>query len=246
MTPTSIDAWIRPEDAASVVPLILVDNTDFDAIIKPLGDAVGRSCVANGFRGESGRCLGIAAADGGKSIMLAGCNRRDGLFALASLPVRLPEGDYALDSRGLALDPAQSALGWALGAYRYTRYRKPARGSARLVVDDSVRAQVKSQAEAAYLTRDLINTPTQDMGPADLAEQVRATGRTPCLRTTASGLATTCCADNFPTIHAVGRAARHRAPRLAMLAHGACRRTACGPGRQGRVFRHRRPRSEDR
>ncbi|MCB1577085.1 MAG: leucyl aminopeptidase family protein, partial [Xanthomonadales bacterium] len=153
--------------------------------------------------------------------MLAGCSRRDGLFALASLPVRLPEGDYRLDPRGVQIEAAQAALGWALGAYRYSRYRKPARPSARLVVDADFRARIGSQAEAAYLTRDLINTPTQDMGPADLAAAVRTLADRHAA-TYREWVGEALLEDNFPTIHAVGRAAAEdRQPRLAMLSHGA-------------------------
>ena len=221
MTPTPIDAWIRPDESASAIALVLVDGNEFEATVAALGDAVRRACVANGFRGESGRTLGVTLADGGESIMLAGCSRRDGLFALASLPVRLPEGDYRLDPRGVQIEAAQAALGWALGAYRYSRYRKPARPSARLVVDADVRARIGSQAEAAYLTRDLINTPTQDMGPADLAAAVRTLADRHAA-TYREWVGEALLEDNFPTIHAVGRAAAEdRQPRLAMLSHGA-------------------------
>ncbi len=177
-------------------------------------------CAANGFKGENGQFLGLGTSADNGPVMLVGCTSNSGLYALASLPRRLPVGNYVLDPRGLALDPAQAALGWAFGAYRFSRYRRADRETARLVIDEATRAQVSSFAEAATLTRDLINTPTQDMGPADLAAAVSSLAEhhgadyrewvgDELLR------------DNFPTIHAVGRAATAaRAPRLAMLSHG--------------------------
>jgi leucyl aminopeptidase len=220
MNSTPFDAWVRPGESVPATPLVLIGSSEFEAVLGPFGDAVRRLCAANDFHGESGRFLGIPSDSGEGSVMFAGCNGRDGLFALASLPVRLPPGNYAIDPRGMTLDPDQVALGWALGAYRYSRYRKPARAAARLVVEDGVRERVKSLAEAAYLTRDLINAPTQDMGPADLAAAVRdLAGRHG--GEYREWIGDELIEGNFPTIHAVGRAAAEdRAPRLAMLSHG--------------------------
>ena len=215
-----MDAWISAADAAISTPLIAVDGKSFEAIIGTLGDTARALCATNGFKGENGQFLGLAASGDNGPLMLVGCTPNTGLYALASLPRRLPAGNYVLDARGLALDPAQAALGWAFGAYRFSRYRRADREAARLVVNEATRAEVSSFAEVATLTRDLINTPTQDMGPADLAAAV-------------STLAEHHGADyrewvgddllreNFPTIHAVGRGATaERAPRLAMLKHG--------------------------
>ena len=220
MTLNTIDAWADPASAKTASALIVVDSDNFGPIVSALGEHAVRSCAANDFNGQSGRFLGIPASDGGMPIMLAGCASREGLFALASLPQRLPPGDYVLDPRSIALDPSLVAFGWALGGYRFTRYRRPTRPVARLVVEDAVRASVTSRVEAAFLTRDLINTPTQDMGPAELAAAVHA------LVEKDGGdyrewVGDELLHDNFPTIHAVGRAATsERAPRLAMFTHG--------------------------
>ena len=213
-------AWINAAEAAATTPLVATDSAHFDALIASLGDDAASFCKANGFRGENGRFLGIPGIDGKHPLMLVGCNASSGIFALASLPRRLPPGDYALDRRGIALDPADAALGWALGAYRFARYRKPTREAARLLIDEATRAKISSLAHAATLTRDLINTPTQDMGPADLAGAVRALAeRHAC--DYREWVGDELLRDNFPTIHAVGRAATaERAPRLAMLSHG--------------------------
>jgi leucyl aminopeptidase len=215
-----MDAWLSAADASATTSLIAIDEKRFEAIAATLGDEVRQLCVANDFHAENGRFLGVPAGKDAAPIMLVGCNAASGLFALASFPQRLPAGDYKLDPRGIALDHAQVALGWALGAYRFSRYRKPSRKVARLLVDDGVRSQVASLAEAASLTRDLINTPTQDMGPADLAAAVSSlAARHGCEYR--EWLGDDLLRDNFPTIHAVGRAAApDRAPRLAMLSCG--------------------------
>ena len=215
-----MDAWISAADAIASTALIAVDTKSFDDTIAMLGEHARELCAANEFKGESGRFLGLGKSSESGPIMLAGCAPNSGLYALASLPRRLPLGNYHLDTRGLALDPAQAALGWALGAYRFSRYRRANRDAARLVIDEATRAQVSSLAEAATLTRDLINTPTQDMGPAELAAAVASLARRHHCDYR-EWLGDELLRDNFPTIHAVGRAATAaRAPRLAMLSHG--------------------------
>lgn len=213
-----MDAWVISEHAGDAVPLLAVDRESFAATAATFGDAAVRWCAANGFAGEPGRHLALVDESGGVRAVLAGCDRRDALFGLATLPVRLPEGRYALDARGLALDAADVALGWALGAYQFTRYRKPARRPAQLAIDAATAARAAPLAEAIYHVRDLINTPTEHMGPAELAGAVRALAE----RHGASyreWVGDDLLAANFPTIHAVGRAS-HRAPRLAELTHG--------------------------
>ncbi|WP_331650913.1 leucyl aminopeptidase family protein [Dokdonella sp.] len=214
-----MDAWSMTKDADGATRLIAVDRTNLAAVADALGPGVKRWCAANGFAGEAGRFVLVPDADGGAGVVLVGCDAREGLFALASLPPRLPEGRYALDARGLALDAADAALGWALGAYQFTRYKKPARKPAQLVVDDAVAARVEALAAAAYQVRDLVNTPTEDMGPVELAGAVRALAERHGA-TYREWAGDELLAANFPTIHAVGRAS-HRAPRLAELSHGA-------------------------
>ena len=211
-------AWVDAADAKAATPLLAVDKENLDAVCALFGAEVRRWCAAHAFAGESGRFVLVPGKDGSPAAVLAGCDRRDGLFGLASLPLRLPEGDYALDPRGLGLDESEVALGWALGSYQFDRYRKAARKPARLAVDKPVSDAVLPLVEAAFRVRTLVNTPTEDMGPAELAAEVKnlaarhgATYR--------EWVGDDLLAANFPTIHAVGRAS-HRAPRLAELTFG--------------------------
>jgi len=211
-------AWIDAAEASSTTTLLAVDKDNLDAICALFGAEVRRWCAAHAFAGDPGRFVLIPGKDGAPAAVLVGCDKRDPLFCLASLPLRLPEGDYALDSRGLALDEAQAALGWALGAYQFDRYRKATRKPARLAIETSVANATRPLVDAIYNVRNWVNTPTEHMGPEELATEVRkladkhgATYR--------EWVGEDLIASNFPTIHAVGRAS-HRAPRLAELTHG--------------------------
>jgi len=214
-----MDAWIVTDSATDATPLVAVDRDRFAAIADALGAHVRRWCAAQDFAGEAGRFIALPGPDGGVAAVLAGCNANDGVFALAWLPQRLPAGRYALDTRGLAIDAADFALGWALGAYQFTRYRKPSRALAQLCVDTALAARIAPLAQAVYRVRDLVNTPTEDLGPEQLADAMRTLAAEHGAQYR-EWVGDELLSANFPTIHAVGRAS-HRAPRLAQLTHGA-------------------------
>jgi leucyl aminopeptidase len=163
----------------------------------------------------------VPGADGRPALVLVGVSDATDPLALAHLPSLLPEGDYRLSPQSpVVVDPGQALLGWGLGAYRFGRYLKPARAPARLVVDAAAPEHAEPQAllKAATLVRDLINTPTEHMGPAEIegvaARLAQAHGGE---LTVVEGPALL--KKNFPAIHAVGRAS-HRAPRLVEILWG--------------------------
>ena len=212
-------AWVDAAETRTATPLLAVDKDNLDAVCALFGAEVRRWCTAHAFAGEPGRFVLVPGKDGAAAAVLAGCDKRDALYGLASLPLRLPDGDYAVDARGLALDDAEVALGWALGGYQFDRYRKAPRKPARLAVDKAIAQATLPLVEAIYRVRTLVNTPTEDMGPAELADEVRdLAGRHGA--SYREWVGDELLAANFPTIHAVGRAS-HRAPRLVEMTHGA-------------------------
>jgi len=163
--------------------------------------------------------------DGTPLAALAGIGDASDPFALGACPFGLPPGTYALNklglnNDGLRIELGNAILGWGLGAYRYERYRKPVRASARLLLEDAKATTSEAFAllKASTLVRDLINTPTEDMGPEELEAVAQRIAKA------YGGVVETTVGDallaaNFPTIHAVGRAS-HRAPRLIVLRWG--------------------------
>jgi leucyl aminopeptidase len=140
-------------------------------------------------------------------------------FLPGRLPGLLPPGDYRFD--GGLKDARLAALAFALGAYRFERYRKRDEQQARLVTPDGVdAAELARIVEGVALARDLINTPPNDMGPAELQDAAFALAKR-------HGAVARCTIgdklldENFPLIHAVGRAAdAARTPRLIDLIWG--------------------------
>jgi len=214
-------AFVAPAEAPNATPVIAVRKESFDATLAVLPDAAKRWVLASGFDASAHTTLLVPAADGGIALALAGINEPSDPFALAHLPFGLPQGDYVLDpTRGEVVRAADAVLGWGLGAYKFSRYRKPARRPARLAMDvaNSAFADVVAQLEATVLLRDLVNTPTHDMGPQELEDAARALAAQHGARVHVVAGADLL-AENLPAIHAVGRAS-HRAPRLIELTWG--------------------------
>ena len=185
---------------------------------KRLDAAQRRWLEANGFDARPGSTLLLADAHGKLHRVLVGVDAADPLGALGGLPTTLPEGVYQLAAEGVSLDPVQAALGWALGAYQFTRYRTAKRAPAALAVDAATLAAVQPLDEATALVRDLVNTPTEDMGPEQLGKAVKHLGKAHKAKVR-DWVGDELLKANFPTIHAVGRAS-HREPRLLELSWG--------------------------
>lgn len=138
---------------------------------------------------------------------------------LGQLAPTLPEADYRL---GRDTPQAElAAVAWGLGAYRFSRYKAATGngGGARLVMPAGAdHDRVVNTVEAIWLGRDLINTPASDLGPEELERAVRDVGQRHGA-TVSAIVGDDLLAQNFPMIHAVGRASS-RAPRLIDLSWG--------------------------
>lgn len=213
-----MDSWSIADSTAAATALVVTDTQHLDALLDGL-DAQARAwCRTNRFSAANGQFITIPAPDGGIALVIAGCRADQPLQSLASLPRRLPPGRYQLDQRSVALDRDLAKLGWALGAYRFDRYSPVPPTDVTLAMDAATHARLAPLARATCQVRDLVNTPTQDMGPEELADVVAELARQHGARYR-QWLGDELLVDNFPAIHAVGRAS-HRAPRLAMLEHG--------------------------
>jgi leucyl aminopeptidase len=173
--------------------------------------------AATGFNAKAGAVLLVPGGEGGIASVFFGLGTADApdrspLLA-GKLATALPPGTYRL-GQGFD-DPTLACLAFALGAYRFTRYRGDTSEAPHLVVPDSIDfAAITHLVAGATLARDLINTAANDMGPADLAaaaNDLAARHGAAFSQTVGDALLD----KNFPMIHAVGRAAAAgREPRL--------------------------------
>ncbi len=201
-------------------PIWFASTSTWPAVREQL-DGAGRAFAdAAGFEPKPGRHLVLPTAQGELGAVLFGIENADDakdLFRPGLLPNLLPKGTYRFGNA--PHDVKLGALAFALGAYRFARYRKNESPQVRLVVPDGVDGDDLTRViEGVTLARDLINTPSNDMGPAEL----EGAARTLAARHGATVNAITgddLLEHNFPLIHAVGRAS-DRAPRLIDLRWG--------------------------
>jgi len=176
-----------------------------------------------GFAAEAGKHALLPGETGRLARVLVGVGDEadggGGMWSLAGLPGVLPEGSYRLDILPDGADPTRLGLGWALSTYAFTRYSaKPRTGAALVWPDHADRGHVERLAGAAFLARDLANTPAGDLGPEELAsEAVRVAKAAGARHRVIVG--DDLLAENYPTIHAVGRACT-RPPRLVDIVWG--------------------------
>jgi leucyl aminopeptidase len=174
--------------------------------------------AASGFAGASGALAALPDAKGGIAAWVLGLGDNKDAFALAAAAEKLPDGVYRLGEVPENCGGANAALAWLMGGYSFDRYKKKTARKARLVVPKGVDGEEVSRiAESLFLARDLVNTPANDMGPAEMEAAVRALAKRHGAKVTVvSGAAL---AKDYPLIAAVG-AGSSRAPRLIDLQWG--------------------------
>jgi leucyl aminopeptidase len=197
---------------ADVTPTLLqiIPSETFDDFVSGISPSDQQWLKRQSFAGKTGQ---VAWLENGQGVI--GSSSADSLSTLGHLPYQLPEGVYQLteDASFIAL------LGWGLGGYKFDRYKQADRLPAQLILPSSADAsELIHTIKATNLSRDLINTPAQDMAPSHLQAELEA------LAATFGAEINTAIGDELldlecGAIHAVGRAAAD-GPRLMDLTWG--------------------------
>ncbi|MGA9793924.1 MAG: leucyl aminopeptidase family protein [Rhizomicrobium sp.] len=166
-----------------------------------------------GFAAKGGELLLVPGAGGGLGAAVLGLGKGEDMLALAQFSEALPQGTYALGDVPDAFAGTTAALAWILGTYNFGRYKKNKRQFPKLVLPKDADGEDATRiAEGVFLARDLVNTPSNDMGPEELAEAARALAKRHGANI-ALIVGDELLTKNYPLIHTVGRASV-RAPRL--------------------------------
>ena len=204
---------------AQTRPIHLVTRDGLKSWLKTQPVAVRRWIEATNFDGAAGRFTLLPDDKKGIGGVVVGIDKDEMLWSCAALPASLPFGRYRIESELTAKEASALALGWLLGTYRFDRYKSFERDFSSLVWPKQAdQKAVAAVADGIFLTRDLINTPAEDMGPAELAEAAKALAKTHKAKFRAV-VGEDLLKKNYPSIHAVGRAAE-KAPRLIDLTWG--------------------------
>jgi leucyl aminopeptidase len=207
--------------SATTVPVTFVNAATWRDLRERLDARARAFADAAGFEPKAGRHLLLPAADGALAGVLFALEAEEepskDLFWPGALAPLLPAGAYRFANA--AHDSRLAALAFALGSYRFTRYRKQDGKEVKLELPGNVDGEDLSRiVDGVTLARDLINTPANDLGPAELEAAARALAARHGAEVRAV-VGEDLLEQNFPLVHAVGRAAA-RAPRLIDLTWG--------------------------
>jgi leucyl aminopeptidase len=203
-------------DGRDSVPLWLLYENEIEGWRAAQTPPVARWIAEQNFKGEKHRVVLLPDSAGGLAAAVGGLGRRMGEMSLwhtAGFVERLPPRRFRLAQPFTAAEATQLYLGFAYGGYRFDRYRPAKSDMASVEAPPNADVQfVALAAESSRMARDWINTPAQDLGPAALAAAARklAERHHAAYR---EWVGEDLLAQNFPAIHAVGRASSE-APRL--------------------------------
>lgn len=211
-----LEEWVE-----SAIPIDFVNKDSWPDVSESLGPSIANFARSSGFEGKAGAVLLAPAPNGAPERVLFGVEcasaRRRDPFAAGKLATALPAGLYRFGEQ--VEDASLAALAFLLSSYVFSRYVKPKTDLPRLCVPQGVdRARIEHTAQAIALGRDLINTPTNDLGPEALADAALDVAKRYGAESRVV-VGDELLAENFPLIHAVGKAAA-QAPRLVEFTHG--------------------------
>ncbi|WP_429912223.1 leucyl aminopeptidase family protein [Glycocaulis sp.] len=203
-------------DAAHTARTVhLTARADLDSVLSGVGEEAAGHARASGFSGKAGELV-ILPGDGDA---LYGVGEALSPFEAGNAPLSLPEGNWRVGGMPGSWDPTVLATALGLGSYQFTRYRaaprEPARFQPPAGADESEALRIIA---GVTVCRDLINTPAGDMLPSHLEDAARTIAE-PFGATVTSIVGDDLLKQNYPMIHAVGRASTD-APRLIELVWG--------------------------
>jgi len=152
------------ESTQNATPITVLSPQTYPDWLSSQSEMTTSWLVATDFKPEAGSVRLIPETNGKIARVICCVAELNNLWGVGHLPFVLPEGLYAFDSAETAY-----AIGWGLGSYQFTKYKKPQRQPARLRISSQAISAVSNIVESIYLVRDWINTPTDDMGPTQFA-----------------------------------------------------------------------------
>ncbi|HUO92242.1 MAG TPA: leucyl aminopeptidase family protein, partial [Rhizomicrobium sp.] len=220
--------------AKHAVPLHAVTQKGLKAFLARRGKREQSWLTRTGFSAKAGELLKLPDAAGNVSSIVLGLGKGGDPLALAMFSEMLETGTYALGDVPEDVGGQPAALAWILGLYSFRRYRKSEAREPKLVLPDGVDGEEASRiAEGVFLARDLITTPANDMGPAELAAAAQGLARRHGAKFAVT-VGDALLKANYPLVHTVGRASarpprlidirwgRPNAPKVTLVGKGVC------------------------
>ncbi len=210
---------LRAKPATDTVAIEPVAKSAFQGWLDSAPQATRAWIGSVGFTAEPGASVLLPGEDGRLARVLVGVGEKLDLWSLAGLPASLPKGSYRVAAKLTKQEATLVATGWALACYQFARYRKTPKEFPQLVLPTGADlAAVERVATAAWLVRDMVNTPAEHMGPRDIAKVAKDLAAEFDAKVKVIE-GDELLAKNYPMIHAVGRASS-RPPLLIDLRWG--------------------------
>lgn len=200
----------------AAIPVSVIAQEQYATWLNSQSEPIKLWLIATQFKAEAGNTRLLPDAHGNITRVICVIADLKNFWGVGGLALSLPEGLYQFD--GADEYAASYAIAWGLGAYQFDRYKKPLRKPAQLRLASSHVVEVLNAVESIYLVRDCINTPTEDMGPSELAtvvEQLAKQYQASLTQIEGEELIH----QNYQSIYTVGRASDD-APRLLDLRWG--------------------------
>lgn len=204
---------------APAVPIHAIRSSEWGQWIERHAETLRRLAAAHDFQAQNARILLVPATDGSIERVLFGVGDKANVNVMGALAQHLPTGEYRIAFAPREFAATNVAIAWGLGAYAFDRYKKRKRPAPMLVPQEGAdMGEAARIVSASWLARDLVNTPTNDMGPDALHAAAEAVAQAHGAGFEAI-VGDELLKQNYPLIHAVGRAAS-QAPRLLHLSWG--------------------------
>jgi len=208
----------------SSIPITLINSSEYESWLENQNSQEKNWLLSNNYRGQ-GVCI-LPTPDGNISRVIYGISGDEGFFIAGDLALQLPATQYVIDEHlsGNALPTPASYLNflisWGLSCYRFAPYKTSDEKalptlavSSQDLIDESM-----AYIDSVSLVRDLVNLPASHLMPQDISKQVdQIAGEFNAQVRHIIG--DELLKQNYPTIHAVGRASEHE-PRLIDLIWG--------------------------
>ena len=220
---TDKDALIQPDRGQKAPEIHLVDKATFDGWLHALRPAQRAAAEAQKFKGGGYETAIVPDGDHWFAVGCVADVNSLSSWCMARRAEQLPAGTYRLlNGEPGPVDISRALFGWQTAQYRFSRYRddKDEEGDRVLLTKEAKAIDpALAEARATFMVRDLVTTPAEDMGPAQLEAEAEALAKAHSAKvhvTKGDRLE-----SEFPMVAAVGRAAsRHHAPRMIVLVWG--------------------------
>ena len=215
MSSTDLMQYFYTGENSNSIPIMVVLKPEYSVWKKSQSEYVQNWIESSQFKAKHNALLCIPNSEGNLESVLVIADSENLTWSLSNCPSALPAGNYHI-AKGPRDE--QIYLGWGLGAYQFKRYKNTKESKrkhtlCKLQIDKSVEENhLEALLQAVTIVRDMVNTPASDMMPQHIADKCKTIAKafdSKVSECVGDNLIT----DNYPVIHAVGRASVHP-PRL--------------------------------